>query len=418
MNRNRSYLDSDIFQYLLIYPTHALLFALALLIPIYPPLVHKLFAVLSIFTVAILSMNLMARRYPLMSLLISGDIFLLFIAIIVLAGAPDRQFNWHLLPTIYWIFACYFLTYAFRLVPGLNTRVYLLILSATAAALLPVLYPLTNLDIGSAIELPQLLHSLFDNQQLFSFLSAQTLGFPVAILILNYRLSRLWNGITWASCIALLLTIFLTAELTGAVMAALVFVCCYFLLRRVSFLGIALVILLSFTYFGNRLNSPIFNRPNQVTKEADQLQRRQILRANVRMFQSHPWLGVGYEKNKELLRTHLEPPVEIPPSPAPNTYFQILATTGIFGFLCFMGFFLSFLFKTLKLWQEIPKSHLWHKSFVLGALSSQVVFHGAGLYLWTFGEPSMVYPFVFSLTIIAVLSGKYSSGIVSDDYSI
>ena len=96
----------------------------------------------------------------------------------------------------------------------------------------------------------------------------------------------------------------------------------------------------------------------------------------------------------------------------------MLSTTGIIGFSCYMFFILAFLLMTHRLWTEVPRSHYWHRVFVLGALGAQVAVHAGGLTQWNFGDPEVNHLFVFILAVVAYMNERYLRGIVPDDYAL
>lgn len=148
--------------------------------------------------------------------------------------------------------------------------------------------------------------------------------------------------------------------------------------------------------------------------------RRAVWKANFEMFSDHPWMGVGYLQNEVLLGEYYKK-LGIEKEfggHAHNNYLQMLSTTGILGFFCYMLFILSFLLMTHRLWTDVPETHFWHRVLVLGALGAQLSLHTGGITQWNFGDAENNHLFIFILAMMAYMSERYARGIVPDDYSL
>ncbi len=156
------------------------------------------------------------------------------------------------------------------------------------------------------------------------------------------------------------------------------------------------------------------------SKYTSNTDRQDLWRANLAMFQDHPWIGVGYGQNEEILGEYFKK-LEIKNEfggHAHNNYLQMLSTTGLLGTICYLFFILSFLLLTHRLWLEIPKTHYWHRVIVLGALGAQVCMHAGGVTQWNFGDAEVNHLYIFILAMVGYLSERYARGIVPDDYSL
>ena len=149
-------------------------------------------------------------------------------------------------------------------------------------------------------------------------------------------------------------------------------------------------------------------------------ERRKLWEANVEMFHDHPWIGVGYKQNEAVTDTYFKK-LAIQDGVVGNAhsnYIELLATTGMLGFVSYMLFILAFILMTARLYATIPSTHYWHKVFVLSALGAQISFHVGGLTQWNFGDPVVQHLFLFWLAVIAYMSQRYYAHIVPDDHSL
>ncbi len=140
-------------------------------------------------------------------------------------------------------------------------------------------------------------------------------------------------------------------------------------------------------------------------------ERKVLWQANMEMFRDHPWIGVGYQQNEKLVASYYKNMPGVGDAligHAHNNYIQMLATTGILGFFCYMSFIALFLIMTLQLYQRIPKDQVWDKVMVLAALGAQVAFHVGGLTQFNFGDMKVMHQFIFWLALVAGLRYKYN----------
>ncbi|MDC0980116.1 O-antigen ligase family protein [Bdellovibrionales bacterium] len=134
-------------------------------------------------------------------------------------------------------------------------------------------------------------------------------------------------------------------------------------------------------------------------------ERIEIWRANLEMFFSHPWAGIGYGKNIEKINEYYQL-LEIKNGfvgHAHNSYLQILGGSGIVGFILFYAFSFLVLYRTLLLYREIESSSLEEKlTFqvaLLGSLGAQISFHLSGLTESVISDIEVVYNFIFFLSL-------------------
>jgi O-antigen ligase len=148
--------------------------------------------------------------------------------------------------------------------------------------------------------------------------------------------------------------------------------------------------------------------------------RRHLWQANLEMFKDHPWIGVGYQQNEALAQTYFKK-LNIENGfggHAHSNYIEILSTTGILGTTAYMLLILSFILMTLRVQTTVPRTHYWHRVFILAALGAQVAFHIGGLTQWNFGDSEVQHQFIFWLAVVSYMSFSYYSRIVPDDHSL
>ena len=135
-------------------------------------------------------------------------------------------------------------------------------------------------------------------------------------------------------------------------------------------------------------------------------ERKNLWHINIEMFHDHPWIGVGFNQNQNLSQTYFDK-LQIKdskPSDAHSTYLQLLATTGLAGFLFYMLLILVFILMTARLFAMIPATHYWHRVFALSALGSQVAFHLGSLTFWNLGDIAVELHFFFWLAVVGYMS--------------
>lgn len=146
---------------------------------------------------------------------------------------------------------------------------------------------------------------------------------------------------------------------------------------------------------------------NLVHLDQSNSQRLQIWQVNWQMFKDHPLLGVGYEQNSTFVQDYNIKMFGKPgfTGHAHNHFLQILAGTGIFGFLCFMGFCIYFFWMSLRLW-KFAGPHDWLlKAVAMGSLGAQALFHIGGLSeaVYVDRESNHMFIFVCALTVVGMM---------------
>lgn len=147
-----------------------------------------------------------------------------------------------------------------------------------------------------------------------------------------------------------------------------------------------------------------------VTGDESNRLRTVLWKANWEIFKDNPLLGVGLSQNKNYLVDYYNKmgmTGETLVSHAHNNYLQILAGTGLLGFIFYMAFSLYFLLLTWRLSQRFSKEEWFCRGLSLGIFSAQIFFHLGGFTQCNFtdGEVThlLVYMWGLSLALGAYL---------------
>jgi putative inorganic carbon (HCO3(-)) transporter len=189
------------------------------------------------------------------------------------------------------------------------------------------------------------------------------LGLAIAFFYKSKTLKVAWGkGIGLGSMVSCLL---LTFSRGGLIACAVSVITLAFLLKKKILWIIPAVILVAF-FFGKNLYG---NRASQEDAIDPTVETRLVMFKDAsRMFQSHPWTGIGlntyykaHEKNHSLA---------IPPSYAHNSYIQMIAEVGIVGFMSFMALMIYWFGRGLRAFRNIHDLEL---KFLLGGVLAGVL---------------------------------------------
>lgn len=120
-------------------------------------------------------------------------------------------------------------------------------------------------------------------------------------------------------------------------------------------------------------------------------ERLWIWKANWQMFLEHPWLGVGYNHNVQLIGKYYEvvgAPMGLQHSHAHNQFLHILTGLGVSGFLFFMAFWFLLIRRGFRLYKRSLSDH-WIAGLSLGIMGSLFVFLIGGLFESNFEHSKM-----------------------------
>jgi O-antigen ligase len=346
-------------------------------------------------------------------------------------NAPDAD---HLtaMGKLRWVIMLYLLTYSLNIYSGLNRIISILIWVGTIVGCYAIFQHFTGIDLvrgdHRAVTIaPFEGATVFQNTGFLShhltygYSFAMLFCFPFAALLLGRRKPLMFKIGLGFSVLVIGLSLLWTygRGVWIASVVAIFIIAAYVSKKHFAALLVILGIIGGVLYTGNQGFQERFESiwADNYTSNTD---RKDLWRANFAMFQDHPWIGVGYGQNEEILGQYYKN-LDIKNDfggHAHNNYLQVLSTTGLLGFLCYMFFILSFLLMTHRLWTEVPKTHYWHRVFILGSLGAQISLHAGGVTQWNFGDAEVNHLFIFILAMIAYMSERYSRGIVPDDYSL
>jgi hypothetical protein len=356
---------------------------------------------------------------------VGGDFFLLgylIVGIVSAANTTSTEEAFASLSGVRWVFLVYAITYCWELFPGLNRVLSLMVGASCLAAVYGIWQHFTGVDLLAGTALTNapipgsvffLSTSFFNTPEVLGTLLAMTLPFPAAAYLLADR--RDLNFVRWTSlaiCMLLLLAMFWTYR-PGIWMAALIGTIVTILMQGRQVLAFILPIIGMFAaviLLAYPSPDAMLNGVQEFESVRGDRQRQQI-NTQVQLWQTDQqslWVGVG---RKAMDAANYDPGTG-------NVYFQVLAQSGLLGAGFYLLFILGSLLATYRIFQEIPRTHYWHRVLISGALASQIAFHVAGLYWSTLAEGLALNLFVLVISAASYLSEHYGRGLVSDDQSL
>lgn len=324
--------------------------------------------------------------------------------------------------SVRWIFLFFLLRYALHLTwgPGYKRAFRFLMALSLMIGLYAIIQHFTGIDLirstGRAVQLYEKRESgfsLYRSAGLFS--SPMTYGNSVGLFLCflfsafifghgQNRWVRLFVGTST-------IVVFFAAVFTmsrgvwlGIVVAALVMT--FFLERRLRVAVLAaIVVVFATSYFAS---NDVASRVQTVLNPAFRSNSERVLiwKMNWEMFRDNPVLGVGYGENESLISDYyrkagIENGMV---GHAHNTFLQVLAGTGIVGFLLF-GFFIVYFFViSVRLWRRLSREREWEKTLLLGAIGAQVFMQISGLTECNFKDAEVNHNFMFILALVSVMS--------------
>ena len=360
---------------------------------------------------------------------IGYDLFLLgyvLMAILCALFADTTMDGLATLGGVRWVLLLYLITYCWELFPGLNRIYYTMVGMASIAAGYGIWQHFTGVDLIRDTAVPSapiaghiyfMASSFLNTPEIFGTLLGMILPFSAAaFLLFDRRDSGVERWIALGVSLLLSLAILWTYR-PGIWMAAGAGIIVTIILHgrnALTLLGSA-VVAFAIIYFGfysspeNTIKT-VFNGVKQSEVERAEKQRTQInSQVQIWLHQNESpksiWLGAG---NKAIEIAGYDPGTG-------NVYFQVLAQSGVLGAGFYLLFLLGFLLATYRAFNEVPKSHYWHRVLLGGALGAQIAFHVAGLYWSTLGEAHAINLFVMIVASVSYLSEHYGRGLVTDD---
>jgi hypothetical protein len=353
---------------------------------------------------------------------VGADLFLLGYFMTAVAGAffaDTPQEGLWTLGGARWVILLYLVTHCLELFPGLNRLYQLMVGSAAVAAVYGIWQHFTGVDLlrDTALasaplkgEIYFISSGFFSTPEVLGTVIAMTLPFPAAAFLMAGEKDGGWSR--WAG--VLLSALFGLAVMwtyrPGLWMAAFVSVVILVLLQArnsTKFISVIAAFFIAAVTIGYSSPEASLTSIQEAETVRAERQRAQI-NTQVQLWQEGLWIGSG---RKALEAANYDPGTG-------NVYFQVLAQSGVLGGAFYLLFILAFLLLTYRLFQEIPRSHYWHRVMLGGALASQIAFHVAGLYWSTLTEAATINLFVLVVASVSYLNQHYGRGLVPDDHSL
>ena len=126
------------------------------------------------------------------------------------------------------------------------------------------------------------------------------------------------------------------------------------------------------------------------------------------MFYDHPFTGVGDSHVSDVYKLYKEPEFHGEGSHLHSNFLMILATTGIFGFICYIGMMISIFLKQLKLYSKEKEPGI-DRALLFGSVLVMISFNIAGVFEWSFGDHEVMTVFFFLISIPFIIYSISSS---------
>ena len=118
----------------------------------------------------------------------------------------------------------------------------------------------------------------------------------------------------------------------------------------------------------------------------------------LQMFIEHPLTGVADSHIREVYKIYKTPETVGEGSHLHSNFIMILATTGIFGFLSYVGMMISIFIFQVRTYLKEKESKI-DKALLFGSILVMISFNIAGLFEWCFGDHEVMTVFFFLIAI-------------------
>jgi O-antigen ligase len=166
--------------------------------------------------------------------------------------------------------------------------------------------------------------------------------------------------------------------------------------NRKFLLSFVIVLILAWIFVPSEYQSRIKSIGD--TEHPSNKSRLMMWDVGMKMFFEHPLTGVADSHIKEVYKLYKTPESEAEGSHLHNNFIMILATTGIFGFLSYVGMLLSIFIFQIKAYLKEKESEV-DKALLLGSILVMISFNVAGLFEWCFGDHEVMTVFFFLISI-------------------
>lgn len=129
--------------------------------------------------------------------------------------------------------------------------------------------------------------------------------------------------------------------------------------------------------------------------------RLNMWEVGIKMFRDHPFTGIADSHILEIYNNYKKTELYGEGVHLHNNFIMILATTGIFGFIAFMGMFISIFIKQIKYYKE--QKHDVFKMLILGSILVMISFQISGIFEWSFGDHEVMTVFFFLISVPFVI---------------
>lgn len=349
-------------------------------------------------------------------------LFLLFLAFAVhYSMFSEIEEPMALLHHVGWILSVYLLAYYFDLFPGLNRIAYFLIAAAVVYSVFLITqgyFDFSPTFVLLGLEPPSWLRTnLLQDQIAPALLLAMSFPFALTGWIFATKQKRTASLMMFLSMLIIATALILSRRMEAwlATLGSCMFII-FYARKYLVFTGACLALVA--TFFFSQMYLPSFWTENRSFSELNSQQRRDLLKSDLHILNENIWFGIGF-KNYQLESAKLKAPASTADKASSNNnYFQILATMGVVGFAFYMLSLLSCLLFTARVWNDVPPTYYWHRVLLLGIFGSQITFHLAGLFFWTFESLPLLYLYAFNLGLLGYVGEAYGRGLVPDDHCL
>jgi O-antigen ligase len=122
----------------------------------------------------------------------------------------------------------------------------------------------------------------------------------------------------------------------------------------------------------------------------------------LKMFADHPLTGVADNKILEIYSQYKIPEFHSEGVHLHSNMIMILATTGIFGFMAFAGFFITLMVKQVQLMKKFKPGT--NRLLALGSILVVISFLISGIFEWSFGDHEVMTVFFFLVSVPFIIS--------------
>ncbi|AGH95678.1 O-antigen ligase family protein [Pseudobdellovibrio exovorus] len=289
-----------------------------------------------------------------------GYVFVVIVSLIINGKEPVPWLFY--LSKFNWIINFYLLIYAFS---KINVNYERWINFFSIAFLLPNIYAIVIYFLGYDLITQKVIHGtvgLVNSATYHAHGNSLIFMFFVTIYLLNFEKIHKRTKISGAITLCIMgISIFLTYTrgIWGALFISLL-ILSYIKNKKLCLLYIiSTTIILS---IGLLTSETLYLRVvNSFSSDSDQM-RSQLLQVHWLMFKDHPWFGIGYWESYRQIADYW-PRIGLPAdhfeSHSHNQYLNVLATTGITGFIFFMSILVFFLRKSVSFMSKTFNDQLY-----------------------------------------------------------